>query len=63
MPEEPQVLTNHAAATRLRTLMAQLTHEEPALATHVATRLPQTQEESLLPSHRPRHHEDHPEAA
>jgi len=29
MPEDLQVLTNHAAATRLRTLMAQLTHETP----------------------------------
>jgi hypothetical protein len=56
MPEEPQVLTNNAAATRLRTLLAQLTHEEPALAIRV------TLENYPLPSHH-RHHDNHPEAA
>jgi hypothetical protein len=58
MPEEPQVLTNHAAATRLRTLMTQLTHEEPTLATRVTPTL----EKYPLPSRRQRHH-DRPEAA
>jgi hypothetical protein len=56
MPEKPQVLTNNAAATRLRTLLTRLTHEEPAPAIRV------TLEKHPLPSHH-RHHDDHPEAA
>jgi hypothetical protein len=69
MPERPQALTNHAAATHLRTLMTQLTHEKLTPATQVATRPTPTQKECRLSfhrhlaSHRHRHHDDRPEAA
>jgi hypothetical protein len=49
MQEEPEALTNTAAATRLRTLIAQLTDEpRPPLSTRLIKRLTPTPDEALL---------------
>jgi hypothetical protein len=45
MTEEAPVLTNQAAATRLRALLKQLTTEEPPLSTRLIKRLSPTVEE------------------
>lgn len=50
MTNDPHVLTNKAAATRLRTLLTQLTTEYPPLSTRMITRLTPTAEERWLSS-------------
>jgi hypothetical protein len=64
MTDEPPVLTNQAAATRLRALLRQLTTEEPPLRTRLVKRLTPTAEErwqQTLPC--PRHRPEQPGAA
>lgn len=63
MPDDPQILTNRAAATRLRTLMTQLTQEPPpTLSTRLLKRLTPTPEEHQRLTIHPEHN-NHPEAA
>lgn len=61
MTDDPQVLTNTAAATRLRTLLTQLTTEQPPLSTRMIRRLTPTAEERWLLSLPCPHTSDIPE--
>jgi len=48
MADDTQILTNTAAATRLRTLLHQLTRETPPLGTRLVRDLTPTPEEHFL---------------